>query len=73
MEPLRVLIDEFVYHNRKREFTKEYKMDIVNLLNHKYKYGGKELFLTDVIKLYVRNIFNCIEKNNIESYIRFLI
>lgn len=73
MEPLRILIDEFVYHNRKREFNKEYKMDLVNILNHKYKYQNKELFLTDIIKLYVRNIFKCIEKNEIESYKRFII
>lgn len=73
MEPLRIIIDEFVYHNKKREFNKEYKMDLVNILNHKYKYQNKELFLTDLIKLYVRSVFKCIEKNKIESYKKVII
>ena len=73
MEPLRIIIDEFVYHNRKREFNKEYKMDLVNILNHKYKYQNKELFLTDLIKLYVRDVFKCIENQKIESYKKVII
>ena len=73
MEPLRIIIDEFVYHNKKREFNKEYKMDLVNILNHKYKYQNKELFLTDLIKLYVRDVFKCIENQEIESYKKVII
>lgn len=73
MEPLRIIIDEFVYYNKKREFNKEYKMDLVNILNHKYKYQNKELFLTDLIKLYVRDVFKCIEKEEIESYKKVII
>lgn len=73
MEPLRIIIDEFVYYNKKREFNKEYKMDLVNILNHKCKYQNKELFLTDLIKLYVRDVFKCIEKEEIESYKKVII
>ena len=73
MEPLRIIIDEFVYHNQKREFNKDYKMDLVNLLNHKFKYQNKELFLTDLIKLYVRNIFKCIENNDVDNYVKVII
>lgn len=73
MEPLRVIIDEFIYYNKEREFNKEYKMDIVNILNHKFQYQNKELFLTDLIKLYVRNIFKCIENKKVEDYKRVII
>lgn len=73
MEPLRIIIDEFVYYNKNREFNKEYKMDLVNILNKKYEYQNKELFLTDVIKMYVRNIFKCIENNKVEDYKKFII
>lgn len=73
IEPLRIIIDEFVYHNKDREFNKEYKMDLVNILNNKYEYQNKELFLTDLIKLYVRNIFKCIENNNVEEYKKIII
>lgn len=73
MEPLRIIIDEFVYHNRKREFNKEYKMDLVNILNHKYKYKNKELFLTDLIKLYVRDTLKCMENQEMEGYKKIII
>ena len=48
-------------------------MDLVNILNHKYKYQNKELFLTDLIKLYVRDVFKCIENQKIESYKKVII
>ena len=73
MEPLRIIIDEFVYHNRKREFNKEYKMDLVNILNHKYKYKNKELFLTDLIKLYVRDTLKCMENQEMKGYKKIII
>lgn len=73
MEPLRIIIDEFVYYNQTRVFDKEYKMDLVNVLNHKYNYQNKELFLTDLIKLYVRNILKCMETEKLENYKRIII
>lgn len=33
IEPFRVVIDEYVYNNAARQFDKEYKYDLVNLLN----------------------------------------
>jgi len=62
MEPFRVIIDSFVYFNKNREFNTEYKMDIVNIFNSKYIYDNKKYVLKDIIKMYVKNIFDYLEK-----------
>ena len=51
MEPFRIIIDNFVYHNKERKLNTDYKMDIVNILNSKFKYNGKQYTLKDIIKL----------------------
>lgn len=61
MEPFRVLIDYFVYFNQKREFDKEYKLDIVNIFNKNYNYMGKKYILKDIIKMYVKNTLDAME------------
>lgn len=61
MEPFRVLIDYFVYFNQKREFDKEYKLDIVNIFNKNYNYMGKKYMLKDIIKMYVKNTLDAME------------
>ena len=71
MEPFRVIIDNFVYYNKDREFNTDYKLDIVNIFNSKYKYNGKQYVLKDVIKLYTKNIFYYSE--NDKKYIGFYI
>ncbi len=71
MEPFRVIIDNFVYYNKDREFNTDYKLDIVNIFNSKYKYNGKQYVLKDVIKLYTKNIFYYLE--NDKKYIGFYI
>lgn len=62
MEPFRIIIDNFVYFNRMREFDSSYKLDLVNIFNDKFKYNGKSYTLKDVIKLYIKDIFGCLEK-----------
>lgn len=64
MEPFRIVIDNFVYYNQNREFNTEYKMDIVNIFNTKYKYNGKQYILKDIIKMYVKNIFDYLENSS---------
>ena len=61
MEPFRVLIDHFVDFNQKREFDKEYKLDIVNIFNKNYNYMGKKYILKDIIKMYVKNTLDAME------------
>lgn len=63
MEPFRVIIDNFVYHNRAREFNGDYKLDIINIFNGSFKYDGKNYVLKDIIKLYVKNTLDYLENN----------
>ena len=71
MEPFRIIIDSFVYYNQLREFNFEYKLDIVNLLNNKYKYQNKMYTLKDIIKMYVKNTLDCFE-NEVNNYKGFV-
>lgn len=71
MEPFRIIIDNFVYHNKERELNTDYKMDIVNILNSKSKYNGKQYTLKDIIKLYTKNVFLYLEQE--KEYIGFYI
>lgn len=71
MEPFRIIIDNFVYHNKERELNTDYKMDIVNILNSKFKYNGKQYTLKDIIKLYTKNVFLYLEQE--KEYIGFYI
>ena len=61
MEPFRVIIDNFVYFNKEREFDSNYKLDIVNIFNNTYKY-----ILKDIIKMFVKNTLDAM--NEIERY-----
>ena len=63
MEPFRVIIDNFVYYNKNRKFDSIYKLDIVNILNSKFKYNNKNYVLKDILTLYVKNTLDCLEKN----------
>ena len=60
MEPFRVIVDNFVYHNQDNELDKNTKYNIVNILNNKYKYNKKTYTLKDLLKLYVKNTLDCI-------------
>ncbi len=71
MEPFRMIIDSFVYYNQGRDFDTSYKLDIVNIFNGKYKYSGKNYVLKDLLKLYVKNTLDCMEKGT--EYKEFII
>ena len=66
MEPFRIIIDNFVYFNKEREFDSNYKLDIVNIFNNAYKYSGKKYILKDIIKMFVKNTLEAM--NEIEKY-----
>lgn len=71
MEPFRIIIDNFVWSNKDREFNNDYKIDIINIFNTKFKYNSKQYILKDIIKLYTKNIFDYLE--NDKTYIGFYI
>lgn len=61
MEPFRIVIDEIVYLKRSCEFDQEYKMHLVDILNKRVKYKGKEYFLSNAIQKYVQSLFRALE------------
>ena len=61
MEPFRVIIDNYVYYNQKQPFNTEYKMNLVNIFNNKFKYQNKTYTLKDILTFYVKNTLQCLE------------
>ena len=71
MEPFRPIIDRFVLQNKPFKFNKDFKLELISLLDQKYKYEGKYYTLKDIIKLYTYNLFKSLEKK--EKYNGFWI
>ena len=65
VEPFRVLVDNLVAQNIGNELDKNYKYKLVNILNSKVKIEGKSYFLTNAIQIYVRNIINALDEQNV--------
>lgn len=55
MEPFRVVIDNFVYFNKNRDFDTNYKLDIINIFNNTFNYCGKKYVLKDIIRMFVKS------------------
>ena len=71
MEPFRVIIDNFVYHNQNRQLDTQFKLDIINVFNNRYSYDNKKYILKDIIKMFVKNTLDSIE--DINKYKEFCI
>ncbi len=71
MEPFRIIIDNFVYYNQKRELNTEYKLDIINIFNNRYNYENKNYVLKDIIKMFVKNTLESL--NEPDNYKEFSI
>lgn len=71
MEPFRILIDQFIYKNEIIELDSEYKIKLISLFDEKFRYDGKRYTLKDIIKLYVKNIFDVLETK--KKYKEFII
>lgn len=72
MEPFRIIIDNFVYYNKNRKLDQQYKMDLVNIFNNKFKYDEKTYTLKDIIRLYVKNLLDYINDNENNNYKGFI-
>ena len=70
MEPFRVIIDNFVYFNKERNFDADYKIDILNAFNNTFRYQNKKYTLKDIIKMFVKHTLESI--NNYEDYRNFI-
>lgn len=67
MEPFRPIVDRYVKSKVPFVFNEEIRYDLLNLLNLTLKYDDSEYFLTSVISLYVKNVFNAISSENFEN------
>ena len=64
MEPFRVLVDEIVFNNIDKTFDSNYKIQLVNVLNKRINYCGRENYVTNAIQVYLDKIFGAIEQKN---------
>lgn len=59
MEAFRPLVDEIVFANQNLEFSK-IKRQLFNLFSQKYHFKGKDMFLVNIIEIYVKKILECL-------------
>lgn len=65
MEPFRPLIDNIAFKNKGKYFDSDYKIKLVNVLNEKVKFDGKEQYVSNAVNLYVKSVFDALEKNDV--------
>lgn len=71
IEPFRVIIDDFVYHNPpKGAIDGEYKRKLVSLLGNTIKLE-KEYYITDAISTYVKRMTDAIRKGGVEQVVQY--
>ena len=66
IEPWRVIVDEFVFSQGKRQFDKNYKFELVGLLNKRVQYD-RDYSMHDAISVYVKNVIDCLDRGNTEK------
>jgi len=67
MEPFRPIIDIEAYINKDIEFNKDKKKEIVNILNKRYRYNKKSIYLSELIDSYVSNILSYFDNNEMRN------
>ncbi|MGL4986856.1 MAG: type II CRISPR-associated endonuclease Cas1 [Treponemataceae bacterium] len=67
MEPFRILIDKKVYQKKDEEFCREYKHELVNVLNERIFFTGEKITVSNAIKKYVKSVFSAIEEKEIDK------
>lgn len=70
MEPFRVIVDELVYKENPQKFEKDEKRKLQNILNLKFRINNVNHYLSDVIKIYTKSIFDALSSNDL-SLVRF--
>lgn len=63
IEPYRALVDELVYQNQDRLLNRDYKIEIINILNRKVKIDGKSQYLSNAISIYVKSVLDSLNKD----------
>ena len=70
MEPFRVIIDELAYIEKPQKFEKDEKRKLQNILNLKFRINNVNHYLSEVIKIYTKSIFDALSSNDL-SLVRF--
>ena len=67
MEPLRIIVDEYVVKHPLTEFSVDEKHQIVTILNQTVRINNTEQNLMNAIKIYVKSIFDALNKDRLEE------
>ena len=70
MEPFRVLVDLEVLSMKLTEFEPKDKLRLVDILNHEIIIDGKNQYVNNAIKIYVKSVFDALSEDD-SSIIRF--
>lgn len=70
MEPFRVIVDELAYKENLQKFEKDEKRKLQNILNLKFRINNVNHYLSDIIKIYTKSIFDALSANDL-SLVRF--
>jgi len=70
MEPFRVIVDELAYKENPQKFEKDEKRKLQNILNLKFRIDNVNHYLSDIIKIYTKSIFDALSANDL-SLVRF--
>lgn len=70
MEPFRICVDRIVYRERFREFDKEARRKMIAVLNEKVFIQDSEQTVLNAIGIYVRSVFEALNRAD-PAYIRF--
>lgn len=70
IEPFRVIVDEYVFEQGNREFDKDYKFDLVGLLNKRVRLD-REYSLHDAIGVYVKNVTDSLDRGRSDSLLLY--
>ena len=70
MEPFRVIVDELAYKENPQKFEKDEKRKLQNILNLRFRINNVNHYLSDIIKIYTKSIFDALSSNDL-SLVRF--
>ena len=67
MEPVRIVVDEFVYNHEFQTFETEEKHLLASILNESVHINHTEQNLLNAVKIYVKSIFDALNKDRLEE------
>lgn len=70
IEPFCVIVDEYVFEQGNREFEKDYKFDLVGLLNKRVRLD-REYSLHDAIGVYVKNVTDSLDRGRSDTLLLY--